>query len=73
MKHDLQQTKEHGTSAIDDLLTVEELAAALRLNRSWIYARVHSDSLPFPYTKVGHYLRFSAAGVRDFLAAATRR
>jgi hypothetical protein len=32
----------------EELLTVEELTAWLKVKREWIYARIHSDTLPFP-------------------------
>ncbi len=56
----------------DRLLTVEEVADVLRIPRSWIYGRIHARTLPFPMTKVGHYVRFPEAGVRDFIESATR-
>jgi excisionase family DNA binding protein len=51
----------------DELLTVDELAAVLKVNRGWIYQRIHSKSLPFGYVKVGHYPRFPRSGVERFL------
>jgi len=40
----------------DELLTVNELAEALRVPVSWVYARTRVDALPC--YKVGKYLRF---------------
>jgi hypothetical protein len=42
---------------IDPLLTAAEVAAILKVPKSWLYGRVHTGDLPFEYMKVGHYLR----------------
>lgn len=55
----------------DELLTVEELSALLKVSKNWIYQRIHSKTLPFPYIKVGHYPRFPVSGVKKFLEANT--
>lgn len=39
-----------------DLITVDELAEALRVPRSWVYSRTRVDGLPC--VKVGKYRRF---------------
>ena len=52
----------------DELLTVEELAAWLKVPKSWIYERVRRrDGPKLPHLKLGHYLRFEPEAVRTFL------
>ena len=56
----------------DELLTVGEVAALLRVPRSWVYdhtrSRGTSRSERLPHLKVGKYLRFSAQAIRAFLS-----
>lgn len=55
---------------MDNLLTPDEVAAQLKIPKSWIYGRIHSKNLPFPMVKIGHYVRFPEAGVRAFIQSA---
>ncbi len=51
-----------------ELLTVDELAARLKVPRSWIYQRTRlrgPDRLP--HVKLGKYLRFEEETVRAWL------
>ncbi len=53
---------------VDELLTVNEVANMLRVPKSWIYERSRrrgKDRLP--HLKIGKYLRFEEATVREFL------
>ena len=53
---------------MDELLTVAELAQWLKVRPSWIYERTRRrgpEQLPF--IKLGKYLRFEAAAVRNYL------
>jgi excisionase family DNA binding protein len=51
-----------------ELLTLDELAAILKVPRSWIYSHTRSTSQTrLPYIKVGKYLRFYESEVREFL------
>ena len=51
-----------------ELLTLDELAAILKVPRSWIYSHTRSTSRTrLPYIKVGKYLRFYESEVREFL------
>lgn len=52
----------------DDALgiTVDELAAMLRISPSWIYKQVAARKIP--YTRLGSNLRFSRANVEQLLA-----
>ena len=54
--------------ASDELLTIDELAAILKVPRSWIYLHTRKRSkTTIPHVKIGKYLRFSEADVRRFL------
>ena len=54
--------------ASDELLTIDELAAILKVPRSWIYLHTRKRSkTAIPQVKIGKYLRFSEANVRRFL------
>jgi excisionase family DNA binding protein len=48
-----------------ELLTVEEIAASLRVPPSWVYERVRrSGKEKIPHLKIGKYLRFRLGEVR---------
>jgi len=64
--------KTKGLKLVESLLTPDELAAILKVPKSWIYGRIHSKTLPFPMLKIGHYCRFPAVGVRAYLKRVTR-
>ena len=49
------------------LLDVQDVAKIFNIQPSWIYGRVHADDLPFPYLKVGTYLRFRKEDIEDFI------
>lgn len=52
-----------------DLLTVEELAARLKVPRSWVYARTRQrGTAQLPYVKLGKYVRFEPEAVQAWLA-----
>jgi excisionase family DNA binding protein len=60
---------------LHELWTVDEVAALLKVSRSWVYehtrARVsRTDRLPF--VKIGKYVRFQPRAVGDFLAKRSR-
>jgi hypothetical protein len=51
-----------------DLHTVNELADALKVPKSWIYARTRETGpKSIPHIKVGKYLRFEINKVLDWL------
>ncbi len=56
-------------SAADDkeIWTAADVAAHLRVSRSWVYQA--SDRNELPHAKVGSCLRFSAAKIRAWFAA----
>jgi len=51
-----------------DLLTLEEMAARLRVNQSWLYRQTkrHGPG-SIPRLKVGKYLRFDEAAVMAWI------
>ena len=52
----------------DELLTVEELAAILKVPKSWVYLHTRKRTkAALPHVKVGKYLRFCETDVRKFL------
>ena len=60
---------------LDELLTVDDVAALLKVSRSWVYEHTrrrvpHMDRLPF--VKIGKYVRFQSRAVGDFLAKRSR-
>jgi hypothetical protein len=67
-----QSIQEHAPSAAllipTDILTVEELAARLKVNPSWVYENQRSHK-PVPALHCGRYLRFSWTAVCTWLAA----
>jgi excisionase family DNA binding protein len=52
-------------------LTVDEVAALLKVSRSWVYEHTRSRSTPrserLPHVKIGKYVRFDPCAVRVFL------
>jgi excisionase family DNA binding protein len=54
-----------------ELLTVEDVAALLKVSKKWVYGHTRSRGTPrserLPYLKIGKYLRFDARAVRGFL------
>ena len=58
------------------LLTVSEVAALLKVTKSWIYEQTrgrgnHTSGLPF--VKLGKYLRFDADEIRAYVRSRARR
>ena len=56
---------------LDELMTVEEVAALLKVSKSWVYEHTRSRGVPrserLPSIKLGKYVRFDAGSVRAFL------
>jgi predicted DNA-binding transcriptional regulator AlpA len=65
---DISVAPEH---SLDTLLTVEDVAAILKVNKSWVYEHTRSRGTPrserLPYIKLGKYLRFEARAIRAYL------
>jgi excisionase family DNA binding protein len=52
----------------EELLTVSEVAAALKVPVSWVYERTRrSGTDQIPHFKLGKYLRFRWTAVREWL------
>jgi excisionase family DNA binding protein len=60
-----------------ELLTVDEVAALLKVSKNWVYehtrsaGRSRSDRLP--HIKLGKYVRFHPQGLHAFLRRSTTR
>ena len=56
---------------LHELLTVDEVAALLKVSRSWVYEHTRSRTTPrserLPHVKIGKYVRFDPCAVRAFL------
>lgn len=56
---------------LHELLTVEEVAALLKVSRSWVYEHSRSRGMPrserLPHIKIGKYVRFDPCALRAFL------
>jgi excisionase family DNA binding protein len=61
---------------LDELLTVDEVAALLKVSRSWIYEHTRKRGTPrssrLPHVKIGKYVRFEPRAVREFVARLSR-
>jgi excisionase family DNA binding protein len=75
MRHDTPSgvavPAETPSSELHELLTVEEVAALLRVNKSWVYEHTRGREVAtadrLPHIKIGKYLRFDAQAVRAFV------
>jgi excisionase family DNA binding protein len=56
---------------LHELLTVEEVAALLKVTRSWVYEHTRARGVAagerLPHIKIGKYVRFDARAVGAFL------
>ena len=54
-----------------ELLTVEDVAALLRVSKSWVYEHTRTRGAPrserLPHVKIGKYVRFDPRLVRAFI------
>ena len=65
----------NSTSAIlnpSDLLTPEELAARLKVSKSWVFEQTRNrakvrNARPLPCIRLGKYIRFSWVAVSEWL------
>jgi excisionase family DNA binding protein len=56
------------------ILTPEELAARLKVHKSWVYDQIRSrNQNPLPRLNMGHYLRFDWAKVVEWLTQAPEK
>jgi len=57
-----------GTLKPEDILTPEELAARLKVRKTWVYEQTRSrNQNPLPRLNMGRYLRFDWAKVVEWL------
>jgi len=60
-----------GDEALHELLTVEDVAAWLKVSKAWVYEHTRSRGTAraerLPYIKIGKYKRFDPQAVREFL------
>ena len=74
-RHTTSGTDVSRASGLDDdlheLLTVEDVAALLKVSKSWVYEHTRSRGIPraerLPHVKVGKYVRFEARALRAFI------
>lgn len=56
---------------LHELLTVDDVAALLRVSKSWVYEHTRGRKVAttdrLPHIKIGKYLRFDAQAVRAFV------
>ena len=68
---DTNHRRQSSGDELHELLTVDEVAALLKVSRSWVYEHTRSRGTPrserLPHIKVGKYVRFEARAVRAFL------
>jgi excisionase family DNA binding protein len=62
---------------LHDLLTVEDVAALLKVSKSWVYEHTRARGTPrsdrLPHIKIGKYIRFDGRALRAFLDKKCRR
>lgn len=60
----------------ESLLTVDDVAAVLKVSRSWVYEHTRRRGMPrsgqLRHVKLGKYVRFEPAAVREFVARRAR-
>ena len=54
----------------DRLLTAEEVAAFMRVTRSWVYAETRRDGLP--HVRLGRYVRYRRSAIERWLEVGER-
>jgi len=56
---------------LHELLTVDDVAAVLKVSKSWVYEHTRSRGLPkderLAHVKIGKYIRFEPEAVRAFI------
>lgn len=68
-----QSTVAFAPLAPADILTPDELASRLKVNRTWVYEKIrHKSDNPLPVFKMGRYLRFSWTDVSAWLRSTLR-
>lgn len=76
MSHDLRDTPKGETAKLqaimqaktEELLTVHEIAAILKVPVSWVYERTRRRGIErLPHVKLGKYLRFRMPEIQEWL------
>lgn len=63
-----------GAPGVDDrLVTCREAAVLMRVSPSWLYGKARAGAIPFARMLPGRGVRFSLAGVREWLAGQAAR
>ena len=61
---------------LESLLTVDDVAAVLKVSKSWVYEHTRRRGMPrsgqLRHVKIGKYVRFEPAAVREFVARRAR-
>lgn len=69
--HALARPATEDDADLHELLTVDDVAALLKVSKSWVYEHTRSREMPrserLPYIKVGKYVRFEARALRAFI------
>jgi excisionase family DNA binding protein len=69
VSHELQSSD--SSDPLRELLTVDDVAALLRVSKSWVYehtrSRGRTGAEPLPHIKVGKYVRFDPRAIRTFI------
>jgi excisionase family DNA binding protein len=69
--HAVAQPAQEGDADLHELLTVGDVAALLKVSKSWVYEHTRSRLTPrserLPCIKVGKYVRFEARALRAFI------
>ena len=65
------------STELHELPTVEEVAALLKVSKSWVYEHTRARGTPrseqLPHVRLGKYVRFDPRSVRAFLERRTTR
>ena len=69
--HAVAPPEQNDEADLHELLTVEDVAALLKVSKSWVYEHTRSRgtqrSERLPCIKVGKYVRFEARALRAFI------
>jgi excisionase family DNA binding protein len=71
MERQAGDVRESSRETLDELLTVDDVAALLKVTPSWVYEHTRGRGTPksdrLPHVKLGKYVRFEARALRAFL------
>ena len=69
--------EDHANRDLHELLTVDDVAALLKVSRSWVYEHTRSRGAPrvdrLPHLKIGKYVRFDPRLIRQFIERRSAR